>query len=204
MNESPTVSVWDPLVRIGHWALVIGIVLAFFTAEDFPESHEFIGYTIAVIVGIRILWGLVGSRHARFTDFVYRPSAVISYLRDMVAFRSPRYLGHSPAGGAMVVAILLVLVVVVSTGIAADEVRDSNPLASGAVSTQLEGKDNVRSAEGEKSESLIGGVHEMMTNLLLILVALHVAGVAVSSFAHRENLVRAMIDGRKRSADERP
>src|SRR5581483_4690299 len=124
MAELTRVKVWDMLVRICHWGLVAGVALAFLTAEELPEIHEAIGYAIGGLVVVRIVWGFVGPRHARFSDFVYRPAKVYAYLRDLVDLKGRRYLGHSPAGGAMVVALLTMLAVTVSTGIASELQRE--------------------------------------------------------------------------------
>lgn len=198
-NDKQTV-VWDLLVRICHWALVIGVALAFFTAEDFPETHEIVGVAIAVIVVVRVLWGLIGSRHARFSDFVYRPDKVGAYLGNLFFLRGRRYLGHSPAGGAMVVAILLTLTVTVATGLATEfSVPEPSP-AAGITSAGVETSAAATArAVREENESFIGQIHEASTNVLLVLIGLHIAGVLLASFAHRENLVTAMFTGRKRS-----
>ncbi len=195
MSGPETTPVWDLLVRICHWGLVAGVVLAFLTAEELPEAHELIGYAIGSMVGVRLVWGLVGPRHARFSDFVYRPSAVFSYLHNLVAFRSRRYLGHSPAGGAMVVAILLLLTVTVSTGIAADsKLENTIPTVAAA---------SASSPKREETDSLIAQIHGASANLLLLFVGLHISGVFLASVAHRENLVRAMLTGRKRAPHDR-
>lgn len=198
-NDKQTV-VWDPLVRICHWGLVIGVALAFFTAEDFPETHEVVGIAIGAIVVMRVLWGLIGPRHARFSDFVYRPDVVGAYLGNLFFLRGRRYLGHSPAGGAMVVAILLVLTVTVGTGLATEFSANEPSPAAGVVSANGEANaPAVANTVREEDESVIGQIHEASTNVLLVLVGLHIAGVLLASFAHRENLVAAMFTGRKRS-----
>ena len=105
MND--TIKVWDPLVRVFHWSLAAGFFTAYLTADEWRKLHVYAGYLIAGLVAFRVVWGLVGSRHARFTDFVAGPKAVGRYLLQLLQGRSPRYLGHNPAGGAMVVALLV-------------------------------------------------------------------------------------------------
>lgn len=168
-----SVPVWDPLVRAFHWSLVAAFVVAWASGDELARLHEFAGYTIAGLLVVRLVWGVVGTRHARFTDFLYRPSTVLRHLADTIRFRSRRYLGHNPAGGAMAVALVLMLAVTSGTGIAMSQ--------GGA-------------AGGEWLEEL----HELAANMTLLLVGLHLAGVFVASVEHRENLVRAMITGRKR------
>ncbi len=168
------IRVWDPLVRLLHWSLVIAFTLAWVTGDDFAQLHEWAGYAVGAIVAIRLVWGFIGPRYARFSDFVKGPSAVLAYLRDMMAFRAKRYVGHNPAGGAMIVALLVMLALTALSGWA---------LTPGAL--------------GE--EEWLEELHEVAANITLFLVILHIAGVVISSLAHGENLVRAMITGRKRA-----
>jgi cytochrome b len=172
-----TILVWDPLVRLFHWSLVASFAVAWATGDELERLHELAGYVIVGLVGFRIIWGIIGTRHARFSDFVYRPSAVAGNLADILRQRAERYLGHSPAGGAMAVALILVLSVTTATGILMTDAR------FGAAEWLEE-------------------AHELAANLALILVGLHLAGVGVASFQHRENLVKAMITGRKRRSDQ--
>src|SRR5688572_8747399 len=111
-----TVRVWDPAVRIFHWGLVTAFVTAWISAEESQSIHEIAGYVVAGLVAFRVVWGIVGSRHARFADFVRAPATVLRFLSETIKFRAPRYLGHNPAGGAMVVALLIALVVITGSG----------------------------------------------------------------------------------------
>lgn len=111
------VKIWDPFVRVFHWTVVVGFAIAYLITDDALTVHVWAGYVIGVLIVLRIAWGLVGPRHARFADFIYKPSAVIAYMRDLSRARSPRYLGHSPAGGAMVVALLIGLAATVFSGL---------------------------------------------------------------------------------------
>ncbi len=168
-----SVKVWDPFVRVFHWSLVCLFAVAFVTGDESDRVHIVVGYAIAGLVALRMLWGVVGSQHARFTDFVRGPRETASYLRDAVLFKARRYLGHNPAGGAMIVALLFMLI---GTSI------------SGYLLTTDE-------YWGSKTAEEI---HEVFANLTVGLVVLHVLGVLAASVLHRENLVRAMISGRKR------
>ena len=96
------VYVWDLFVRLFHWTLVVGFTVAYFT-EDPLIVHVWAGYVVGALIVARVVWGLIGPRYARFSDFVYGPVATLRYVRDLILLRSPRYLGHSPGGGAMVV-----------------------------------------------------------------------------------------------------
>ena len=205
------VAVWDPFVRCGHWLLVIAFGVAYLTAEEEgggPELiHAWAGYIVGLVVVLRVLWGFIGPERARFRNFVYGPVAAIRYLSDLLRGRARRYLGHSPAGGAMVVLLLLSLAATVVTGLVAYGDRGKGPLAgagtplmSAAYADEDEGRQRGRDTErnGENGESAIGELHSLLANVTLALVILHLIGVGLASAMHRENLVRAMIDGRKR------
>jgi len=199
MPQPETVKVWDLFVRISHWSLVVGVVAAFFTAERWPETHETIGYAIGAIIVLRLIWGFVGPQHARFSDFVRGPSAVRSYMVSLLALRGRRYVGHSPAGGAMVVLLLVLITVVVSTGIVSEQQREAAASQS-VTATHPNEIPAARDANGEKeNETLVGEIHEAAANLLLVFIPLHLLGVLLASVVHRENLVAAMFTGRKRA-----
>jgi cytochrome b len=177
------VPVWDRFVRVFHWSLVLAFTVAYLIEEP-HIVHVWAGYVIAGLIVARIVWGFAGSPHARFADFVYRPATAFAYLRDLVRMRGKRYLGHSPAGGYMV---LLLLVMLALTGIAGLIVyggeENAGPLAG-----------MVSEATAEQFEE----VHEVLANITLALIFVHIAAVIFASFAHRENLVRAMFTGKKR------
>ncbi|MEX1109213.1 MAG: cytochrome b/b6 domain-containing protein [Dongiaceae bacterium] len=101
--------IWDRFVRLAHWLFVIGFATAYLTADEIEDVHYIVGYSLATLVLLRVLWDIVGPRRARFSDFVYGPIHVLRYLRDLIRFRSERYVGHSPVGGAMAVALLVML-----------------------------------------------------------------------------------------------
>jgi cytochrome b len=166
------VRVWDPVVRLFHWTLAA----AFFGASilESPRAlHETLGWIAGGAVAVRLVWGFAGSRHARFGDFVPTPARLAAYVRDVAAGQERRYLGHNPAGGAMVVALLAVVATLVATG-------------------WMMGLDAFWGVDWVEE------VHEAAANLGLALVALHLAGVVWESRRHGENLVTAMITGRKR------
>ncbi len=185
---TPQVKVWDPLVRIFHWSLVASFFIAYFVTEENLPVHVWAGYVVLGLVLFRLVWGLVGTRHARFADFVRRPSTVVAFLRDSVARRSPRHLGHNPAGGWMIVAMLVSLILLTVTGLALYGVGEhAGPLAS------------LMAGFGEHWKESLEEVHEFFANFTVLLVVVHVAGVVVESVLHRENLARAMVTGYKRA-----
>lgn len=212
MNAHETASapnqakVWDPLVRIFHWSLVATFAIAYLTGDEESRLHELAGYAVLGLVAVRIVWGFVGTRYARFRDFVYRPSAVAAYARDLLAGKPKRYLGHNPLGGAMIVALLIALLATGATGLAAQQTREGSPTVA-AVTNRITAwtpdivakavADDDEGGRGGKQEEVWGEVHEFFANLTLLLVGLHIGGVILGSLAHRENLVRAMFTGRK-------
>jgi cytochrome b len=184
-SHQKLVYVWDLFVRLFHWALVVGFTIAYFT-EDPLIVHVWAGYVVGALIVARVVWGLIGPRYARFSDFVYGPVATLRYVRDLILLRSPRYLGHSPGGGAMVVLLLAFLAATVLTGLLVyGGEQQAGPLAG------MLSKDT-----GEAIEE----VHEVVANITLALVLAHIAAVALASFVHRENLVGAMITGYKSSS----
>ncbi|WP_223422306.1 cytochrome b/b6 domain-containing protein [Tateyamaria pelophila] len=198
--DTGTVRVWDPLIRIAHWALVAGFAIAYLTEGEPQWLHSYAGYIIAVVVVLRLAWGFVGPRSARFSDFVTGPGQVIAYLRGLVTGRAKRHIGHSPAGGAMTVALLLALALTALSGMATLAVEDGEGPLAGLVTAQslpawaMEDEDYGDGETGEAFEE----IHEIAVNATLLLIVLHVAGVVVASMVHHENLVRSMLTGRKR------
>jgi cytochrome b len=170
VNEST--KVWDILVRTGHWTLAAGVIVALLTGDEAMTVHLWAGLAALGSVVVRIAWGLVGPRHARFGDFVPTPAEALRHLRDLARGRPGHYEGHNPAAGAMVVVIWLMVLAVGAAGLA---------MLGGIGGEWLE------------------EVHEVLAWTLLGLVGLHVAGVVVSSLAEHQNLVLAMLTGRKKS-----
>jgi cytochrome b len=171
----PTVRVWDVFVRVFHWSIVALFVVAFVTGDTSEDLHVVVGYVIAVLVALRFVWGFIGSRHARFGDFVRSPAENLDYLRKAVRGRAPRYLGHNPAGGLMTLALLAMTGAIAATGY-------------------------LMTTDAFWGSELMEELHEGLVYATLGLIALHVAGVVVASLEHRENLIKAMFTGRKRAS----
>lgn len=209
VNKNAFVKVWDPLVRIFHWSLVLGFTVAYITGEDESALHAWSGYIVLGLVLLRLLWGAFGPQHARFRDFIYRPSEVVEHAREIWRGHPRRYLGHSPLGGIMVVLLLASLVGVTVTGVIAYGEEGHGPLAGimaarySANQGESERHENVSSEHQEESEEVFEEIHEILSNLALVLVFFHIAGVFLAIFQHRENLVLAMFTGKKR-ADSNP
>jgi cytochrome b len=177
--QHATVRVWDPAVRIFHWSLAASILAAWLTADEWKTVHIWAGYAAAALIAFRLFWGFIGSRHARFSDFVRSPVAVLRYLKNVAMRRDARYVGHNPAGGIMILALMLTVAGIATTG-------------------WMQTLDAFWGAEWLEE------LHETLANGLLVLIFLHVAGVILSSLHHSENLVLAMITGRKRALDPIP
>ncbi len=190
INETTKeLKVWDPMVRLFHWGLLAAFVTAYITQEEYYSLHLYAGYTVLGLISFRILWGLIGTRHARFTDFVYRPSRVVAFVKGHFSGSARRYLGHNPAGGYMILALLLCLAVVTISGVMLDAAENrTGPLSGFKLFYYTD---------------VIDEVHEVSTNVCLGLIVLHVLGVIASSHLYRENLVRAMITGKKQLSPEK-
>ncbi|MDR9486353.1 MAG: cytochrome b/b6 domain-containing protein [Sediminimonas sp.] len=193
------------MVRLFHWSLVVVFAVAWLTAEESAFVHEWAGYIAAGLIGVRLVWGLVGSHYARFSQFLRGPSATLAYLREVVKGREARYLGHNPAGAAMIVALLLTMLATAFTGWLLENPTRIAMLPEVpsiiAPAHADEDEDDEYAERGEEGEGAIGELHEVLANLMLVLVVLHVAGVALASVRHRENLARAMVTGLKRPAE---
>ncbi|MDP4592964.1 MAG: cytochrome b/b6 domain-containing protein [Beijerinckiaceae bacterium] len=168
-----TVKVWDVFVRVFHWSLVTLFVAAFFTPDFSEKIHQGVGYAIAVLLAARIIWGFIGSPHARFSDFVRGPRETAQFLRDTLYLRAKRYRGHNPAGGAMDVALIVSI---------------SGTCLSGYLMT----------LDYFWGMKWIEEVHEVCAWGCVALIFLHVLGVIVASFEHKEFLIWSMFTGQKR------
>jgi cytochrome b len=176
--DEKQVLVWDRVVRGCHWLLAAGIAAAWLTRHGWGRWHEWIGYAVLAVVATRVAWGLIGTRFARFAQFVRGPRATLRHAADVIARREPRHLGHNPLGAWMILALLA------STALAG--------LTGWLYTTDAFWGD-------ERMEVL----HWLSASAVLVLVPLHVAGVVLASVRHRESLVAAMLHGRKRAPSER-
>lgn len=191
MVERKSVKVWDLFVRVFHWSLVLGFVISYVTEDEAMGLHIWAGYLVFSLVVLRLIWGFMGSEYARFGNFVRGPAQVLDHLKQGLAGAGQRYIGHNPAGGAMIVALLLSLVLTAVTGMLMFGAENPGSLL-GTLATNI-------GIVGEAGAESFEEVHEFFANLTLFLVAVHVAGVVVESLRHRENLVRAMVTGRKQA-----
>lgn len=170
-----TVPVWDPLVRIFHWTVVLGVVLNSFVLEDGKALHRYVGYAVAALLAVRVVWGFIGTVHARFRDFVPSPRTFADHLRAVLDRRDRRYVGHNPAGAVMMLLLMGLLAATCLTGW-------------------------MQTLDAFWGKEWVEEAHEIAANLILAMAAVHVLAAIAESLAHRENLVLAMITGRKRRA----
>jgi cytochrome b len=167
------VRVWDPVVRLFHWSLVAGFAVAWFTPKSFEALHQGAGYAAATLVALRCIWGLIGTRYARFWQFVRSADRVLGYLRDIAFRREARHIGHNPAGGAMILVLLATMTLTAFTGW-------------------------LSTTDAYFGIDWVQRFHSLTAHGLLVLVFIHLAGVVLASLRHRENLARAMVTGLKR------
>jgi cytochrome b len=169
---SKRILVWDVPTRVFHWLLVASFTVAFLTAESerTRDIHVVFGYILLGLLAFRLLWGFIGTRYARFGSFLFGPGEVVAYLRSLVKRKPAHHVGHNPAGS---VAIWLLLILGFTSAV------------SGVMVYQEVGGD------------VLEELHDVVSYAMLVVVAVHVLGVLVSSMMHRENLVRSMITGYK-------
>lgn len=171
-SEPPKILVWDASVRVFHWLMVLSFSGAYVTAESeyWRLLHVTLGYTMGGLVAFRIVWGFIGTRYARFSNFVLSFSAVKQYFRTLISGKPVHHVGHNPAGAVAIVLLLLSSVVIVATG--------------WGVYNDAGGK-------------IVEDLHEFSAKFMLLIVIIHLFGVVVSSWLHRENLIQAMVTGKK-------
>ncbi len=192
-DSTKTLKVWDPLVRSFHWTLVLAFFTAYLSGDNFMIIHTWAGYIIFSLICVRLMWGLVGTHHAKFKNFFYRPSVVIDYLKSLpkalFSKKQPdHYAGHNPAGAMMIFVLLFSLITTTVSGAMLYGVTDGmGPLSTWAI--------NASSWQG----NILEGIHEFFATFSISLVAFHVGGVVVSSLLHKENLIRSMVTGRKKN-----
>jgi cytochrome b len=177
--------VWDLPVRVTHWALLLAVAgcwATHYAGVEWFAWHRRLGYTVLVLVAFRIAWGFVGTRHARFVNFVRGPRTLLAYLRE----RHGATVGHSPLGALSVVALLVVLLLQALTGLFAnDEIMNMGPFY-GWIAPEMSNR--------------ITTAHRASSDWLLALIGLHVAAVVYYARYRRQPLVHAMITGRKPAA----
>ncbi len=185
--SNETVKVWDRFIRVFHWSLVVSVVMAFATGElHVLAIHALAGYAVCVLLAARIYWGFKGAQYARFRSFVFPVGETLAYVRSMLKGQPRHYVGHNPAGALMVFGLLVLLVAIFATGILTLGVIEfEGPLVF------------LANRVSDEASYAFRHIHEFLPLVGLVAVALHLLGVLAGSLLHRENLVRAMITGKK-------
>lgn len=160
-------------MRVFHWSLVLCVCIAWLGPHDDNTLHTTVGYLAGGLVVARLFWGAIGSRYARFAQFIYVPAVVYEYLKDIVSHREARYIGHNPAGGAMIMALILSVLVVATSGW-------------------------MLTTDAFWGVLWMQRLHGFVARCILFLLVFHIGGVVLASLHHKENLVRSMLNGKKR------
>jgi cytochrome b len=175
LSTAPRTKVWDPVVRLFHWVVVTGVIANLTVLSESRDLHRYVGYVVFGAVVVRLAWGFIGRGHARFASFMVGPRAFLAYARAIMRGKDSRYVGHNPAGTAMIVLLVMLLVTVSVTG-------------------WMMGTDRFWGV------AWVEQAHELSANAILAAAIIHVLGAVVESVRHRENLPLAMITGYKRAA----
>jgi cytochrome b len=183
-----SVRVWDRFVRVFHWTMALGFAAAFVSGEMRAMTlHVLIGYVLCVLLLARVYWGFKGSQYARFRSFIFPLGETHAYIRGMFRGDIPHYFGHNPAGALMVFATLGMLAAILVTGLLTLATIDyEGPLLF------------LANRVSDETSYAFRRIHEFLPIVGLVLVVLHLLGVAVGSIQHKENLVRAMLTGKKK------
>jgi cytochrome b len=199
---------WDPVVRITHWSIMVAILLNALVTEDGSTAHVWVGYGLAALLALRLLWGLIGPKQARFTSFPPSPSRAIAHVKDIIAGRNTPHASHNPLGALMVYAVWGTLAVIIGSGIAMAglpgsqaqherTVATAGAPASGALISDDEEEEHAGGGTGgEREEGPLTEVHEVAVNLLYALILLHLAGVAFETRRSGRQIVLAMLGRR--------
>ena len=184
--------IWDAPTRLFHWLFAISFAVAWLTSESdqWLSVHTFSGYLMLGLIGFRLIWGVAGGHYARFAAFLYSPMTGLAYLRQALSGGGARYIGHNPAGSQAVYLLLALGMTVCITGLFTQGGEEQHGAAAGLVSIAV-GK-------------ILKASHEIMATLMLLLVFWHLAGVAMESWLHQENLPRSMVAGMKDAPDDAP
>jgi len=172
-----TVLVWDFPIRVFHWLLVVSFAGAWITSESEAQQmiHYAFGYSACALVLFRIIWGIVGTRYARFTQFIKGPVATISHIKSLLKGNQDPGIGHNPAGALAMISLMVLILLIGLTGYW-----------------------SVKEFLGD----FMSGAHEAIANLTIIVVAIHIAAAIIMSFLQKENLVRSMVTGNKKGMPE--
>jgi cytochrome b len=200
---------WDPVVKLTHWSIALAVLANAVFTEEGSANHVWVGYGLAAILGLRLLWGLIGPAEARFTAFPPSPRRAVAHVGNVLAGRHAEHRSHNPLGALMVYAIWTCLVVIIGTGVAMAGLPNTQTLnrpTAEATSLRVapagdhgeeDERHESRDEGGRHEEGIAEELHEGAANLLYGLILLHVAGVIFESRRQRRNLALAMLPGQR-------
>lgn len=205
-HEGEPHDLWDLVVRISHWVIAAVVVDNALLTKGGGTLHVWLGWIGMVFLGVRLIWGLVGSAEARFAAFPPRPRAALIHLLHLVRGRPREYRSHNPAGAMMIYALWTTLAVVIGTGLILTKAatpweigRQQAAVAAGDWSALVVETDTGRGSDAAGAgDHLVATLHQLGGNLLLLMAVLHIGGVAAESVALRRNLLLPMVSGRRR------
>ncbi len=180
------IRVWDPLVRIFHWSLAICFLVAYVVEDDRLNLHVLAGSIIFGLIIFRLVWGIMGTEHSRFADFICSFKQIKQHLLDLVSLRPACHIGHTPIGGVMIILLLLGLLLLTLSGVILYAQEGAHLPFAGLMAVDLD------------TALFIENLHGWIANMLALLVLFHIAGVLLESLLQKQNLVRAMITGYKK------
>ncbi|MFM9936885.1 MAG: cytochrome b/b6 domain-containing protein [Novosphingobium sp.] len=207
MTDTVTHRRWDPVVMLTHWTVALAVLANAVIMEEGSAGHVWVGYALAAILALRLLWGLIGPAEARFTAFPPSPGRALAHMRDIAAGRHAQHRSHNPLGALMVYAIWGTLLVIIASGVAmaglapasgGERPRHGASISAAPMAITPEAGEEAQNAAGEGEEGehgLLGEVHEAAVNLLYGLILLHVGGVVFESRRQKRNLALAMLPG---------
>lgn len=186
-NDAGSIKVWDRFLRFFHWTLVLSFTTAFISGEVHASTiHVLVGYALCVLLAARVYWGFKGGEYARFRSFIFPASEAIAYMRSMLKGNPKHYFGHNPAGALMVFTMFGLLALILASGLLTLGTIDfEGPLVF------------LANRVSDDTSYVFRHLHEFLPEIALVLVAVHLLGVLVGSIQHKENLVRAMLTGKK-------
>jgi len=195
--------IWDIFIRVFHWALVIAFSIAYISGDDGSTIHVYSGYVVLGLISARVVWGLIGTKYARFSNFICNKARVITYLKSLLTGKPEYYPGHNPAAGWMVIALIVSLFLTTLSGLQLYAVEEGQgPFANNLPEIQLISTaiadSNEHSGNGGFWGEFWEAIHEAFANFTLLLVVIHISGVLLSSLLHKENLIKAMVTGYKK------
>jgi cytochrome b len=199
MNGEDEIKVWDIGVRVFHWSLVVLFFISYVSGDEESLLHVYSGYGVLGLVVFRVVWGVVGTKYARFSNFIVGPKTAALYARSLLTSRPVHYLGHNPIGGWMVIALLILLIATSWSGLVLYGAEGHGPLANQQVSimslAHANGDDNEE--RDDEGDEFWEEIHEALAQVTLLFVFMHIGGVLIGSMLHRENLIKAMVTGYK-------